>query len=62
MELSPVHPRLPVVHCRRRHNRLEDVVRVDVLVGVEEAHADVLLLVVARILVPFQLQVAVSDN
>jgi hypothetical protein len=56
MEVHPIHTRLPVVHCGGRHDGLKDMVGVDVLMSVEEAHAYVFLLVVPSILVPFQLQ------
>jgi hypothetical protein len=56
MEVYPIHTRLPVAHCGRRHDRLKDMVWVDVLMSVEEAHAYVFLLVIPSILVPLQLQ------
>ena len=56
MEVHPVHTRLPVVHRGGRHDRLKDMVWVDVLMSVEEAQAYVFLLVVPGILVPLQLQ------
>ena len=56
MEGCPVYSGLPVVHCGSRHNWLEDMVGVDVVVGVEESHAQVLLLVRACILVSLQLR------
>ena len=56
VELCPVHSGLPVLYCGGRHNGLEDMVGVDILVGMEEAHAHILLLVVASVLVPLKLQ------
>lgn len=56
VKLRPVHPGLSVVRSRGRNCGLEDVVGLDVVVGVEEAHADVLLLVISSILVTLQLQ------
>ena len=56
VELGPVNPGLPVFHCGGGHNGLEDVVGEDVLVGVEEAHTQILLLIVAGVLVPLYLQ------
>ena len=56
VELRPVYPRLSVFDSGGRHDGLEDVVGVDVLVGVEEAHAHVLLLIIAGVLVPLELQ------
>ena len=60
MKACPVYSGFSVCGCRRRHNRLEDVVGLNVLVRVEEAHADVLLLVVAGVLVALQLQMSAS--
>ena len=56
VELRPVDPGFPVLDCGSRHDGLEDMVGVDVLMGVEEAHAQVLLLIIAGILVPLELQ------
>lgn len=56
VKLCPVHPGFPVVYCGGRHDGLENMVGVDVLVGVKEAHAHVLLLVIAGISVPLKLQ------
>ena len=56
VELRPVYPRLSVLASGGRHDGLEDMVGVDVLVGVEEAHAQVLLLIIAGVLVPLKLQ------
>ena len=60
VELCPVYPGFPVFLGGGGHDRPKDVVGVDVLVGVEEAHAHVLLLVVAGILVPLKLQATSS--
>lgn len=56
VELCPVHSGLPVLYCGSRHDGLENMVGVDVLVGMEEAHSHVLLLVIAGISVPLKLQ------
>ena len=62
MKACPVHSGLSVCGCWCRHNRLEDVVGLNVLVCVKEAHADVLLLVIASILVALQLQINASQS
>ena len=56
VELCPVYPGFSVNDCGGRHDGLEDMIGVDVLVGVEEAHTQVLLLIIAGILVPLKLQ------